>query len=234
MARQILAYDEYGTYLSTVHYHIDSEIGLIPSHILPLSNGTYISRNMFRGVPDETPVVSILDENLDHLSASRGRKRNSGFSVVDWFSEYQGDILYWETLKDTIFRIDDSGSIYPRYFVDFNENAAPQSFGSITDVYDRIDFANHPEAPAFATLVKFVQHDEAYVRFIFAFDTNLYYVKYNKRKEEANTFLILDSRGLYHPLYFTYYEAGQVYFSAYSMSAPGNDFAVFVFDDETL
>jgi len=234
MARQLLSYDEYGSYVSTVKYHIDSEIDLIPGHIFPLSNGTYISRNMFRGVPNETPVVSILDENLDHFLTIQGRTRNSGFSVADWFSEYHGEILYWETLNDTIFHIDDSGSINPRYFVDFNKNAAPQSFGSITDVYDRIDFANHPETPTFATLVKYVQHDEAHLRFIFTFDHNLYYVKYNKRNKKANTYLILDSRQLYEPLYFTYYEAGQVYFSAYSMSEPGNDFALFVFDDETM
>jgi len=231
MERRILSYDKNGTYLSSIEYYRNNENHLIPDKIFPLKNGKYISKNMYRGANSETPVASILDEDFNHLTSIQGRNLQTGITVVDVFCQHNGDILYWEVLNDTIYNIDNSGKINPRYFVDFNKHALPQSV-SKKDVYDKIEFLNIPEnVKKIASLVKYVQHDENFVRFIFAFANNVYYVRYNKKNRTTNTYWISDSRQLYEPLLFMYYEGGQVYFSASSTYETVNNPTIFVFND---
>lgn len=231
LERRIFSYDEKGTYLSSIEYYRNREKDLMPEKIFPLKNGKYISKNMFMGANSETPVASILDEDFDHLKAIQGRNLKTGITVVDLFCEHNGDILYWEVLNDTIYNIDNSGQINPRYFVDFNKHALPRSV-STKDVYDKIEFVNIPEnAKKIASLVKYVQHDENFVRFIFAFDNNVYYVRYNKKNKTTNTYWISDSRQLYEPLFFMHYKADQVYFFASLISNTANNPAIFVFND---
>jgi hypothetical protein len=85
------------------------------------------------------------------------------------------------------------------------------------DVYDLIDYTNHPEnINKTATYIRFVSEDDDQRRFMFAFQRKTPFVFYNKHSSTANVYFFEDRQQRFVPCLFAYYHDKQVYLSVMS------------------
>lgn len=230
-SKKILRYNEEGDYMATVKIATNSK-GLFPTTIYPLRNGNYISKNTFQGDSEKTPTLSLLDDQFENVYSISGRYLKTGFVISDNFFQYKDDILYWETLNDTIFAIENYKKISPKYFVDFNKYAIPNSVRKGKDVYDLIEYTNKPEnLNSIATFVRYVSEDEHFLRFIFVYNHKIHYTKYYKELGISKTFSINDNQNNYTPTPFLFVNGNKIYISLNSTKELESNPLLVVFDD---
>ena len=188
---------------------------------------------MFQGDHVNTPIASILDDEYNSVTIINGRNVTSGMTTGENFSQYQDEILYWEILCDTIFSVSDYNKISPKYFVDFGKYSIPQSERINKDVYDLIEYTNKEEnIKKTASFIWYVNEDDKYLRFMFVFNRQIYYVFYNKANKTAQTYCFENS-SKFKASPFVYYNNGRVYLSVSSEDEIENNPYIVVFE-ETL
>lgn len=189
---RILRFDPSGAYIRTEKVTIKNDQECIPYLIFPLGNRKYIAKNQFNGTPEAvTPALSLLDNNYNVVDKIEGRLCLTGFTLFDFISSdlKNNAATYWEALNDTIYTIVDS-KIFPKYVVDFGQNAIPIAERVNKDVYDLIDFVNKPENNKYATFVRYVYEEEKYVYFVFGYKKDVMLAKYDKQKRKSTVYTL--------------------------------------------
>ncbi len=233
LSKKVLCYDNTGRYLFSRSVDSNSD-KLFPTQIFPISNSAFIVKNTFRGNFEKVPVLSVLDDNYKYVANIDGRFLNTGFTVADNFSLFgKNEVLYWETLNDTIFSVVNGESIVPKYFVDFKEHAIPFSVRKGKDVYDLIDYTNKPQnISRIATFIRNVYEDDKLVRFMFVYNHKIYYTKYDKVKKTTRVFCFEDMKHRLKPQPFVKYMNGKVYLSVTSEGNFEKNPSLVVFSDK--
>jgi len=234
MTRRVLNHDLMGKYKNTTSIKASAN-GYIPSALCKLKDGNYISNNTFQGEPNKTPACSILDSNYNFVNAIKGRNLPDGITSYDNFYQFDNEILYWELFSDTIFTIQEFKHISGKYFIDFNEHALKKSERRGKDRYDLIQYSNKKDVVnRVATMIKNVYEDKNYLRFMFAMNKNIYYVKYNKKTNNVSTYKLEDKKGRFLLNPFVKYEKGYIYISASSTEAAENNPSLMMINDAFL
>lgn len=187
MSKKVLSYDFSGRYVASLSLK-NRYKNIIPNYIFPMPDGRFIAKNTFGGDNNPIPSYSILSEDYNVVTHIRGRYLKNGLTTFNCFSNTPDGVLFWELLNDTLFWAADKGTYAPKYYVDFNEKSLPHSIIS-KDIYDAIAFTNKPEnKKRYASLIRSVYEDDDYVTFVFVYDDNIYYAKYNKRHQETQIY----------------------------------------------
>ncbi len=187
MARKINSYEFNGQYLNSFSLK-DTYERILPNYIYPVNNDQFISKNTFGGDESKIPSYSILNKDYTIISSSTNRYLKDGITTMNNFFSNNKYILFWELLNDTIFSVTNNDAYLPKYHVNFNEKSFPNSIKKL-DIYDVIEFSNKPESKRkYASLIRSVSEDESYLRFLFFFNGNVHYVKYNKEERQARTY----------------------------------------------
>jgi hypothetical protein len=233
MAKKILCFDANGNFISSANIPPDNPYPL--SDIYPLKDGKYVGKNMFQGDHVSTPIGSILDERYNTVDVIEGKNVVTGMTVYDNFFQYQDEVLYWEALCDTIFSIPDAKKMSPEYYVDFGEYAIPQAERRGKEVYDLIDYTNKPEnINKTATFIRYVNEDDRYLRFMFAFRNKTPFVFYDKQQKTARVYFFEDKNNAFVPVLFAYYYNHAVYLSVMSETDMEKNPYLFVFDESVF
>jgi hypothetical protein len=231
MSRKVLCFNENGEFVSSTS--IDLEERYPVSRIYRLNSGQFIGRNMFRGDHEIVPLASLLDENYQFVYTIEGKHILSGLTSHDNFFEYQDEILYWETLNDTIFSIVNQ-TVKPKYFVDFGAQAIPEYVRG-KDVYEIIEFVNKPEnVYKTAILVGFVNEDEASVRFRFCYGQQVYYTYYDKANHDVNVYRLEDKNKRFRTSIYVCSHSDGLYVSALWEGDSEKNPCLFVLDESVL
>jgi len=169
--------------------------GWMPDHIFPFNDNLYVVRNTYGGEQTRVPLISVYDKNFNMLSSS-SRIQKNGSSLVDLFFPYKSEVLYWEILCDTIYSINKSAAITPKYFVDFGSSRVPEKISGSDDLYDRIEYVNKPENKGqYATMVGNVREDEKYLYFSFVYGYGIiHFARFDKKTGKAELFRLIDSQ----------------------------------------
>jgi hypothetical protein len=230
-SKKILMYDENGNFIFSTKINADNEYS--PSYLFPLNDGRFITKNTFQGDMAYTPIACILDEKLKEINTVEGNKIKTGLTTGDNFFQYDDEILYWETLCDTIFSIIDYKKMAPKYFVDFGKYSLPQTERIGKDVYDLIEYSNKPEnANKIASFIRYINESDDFLRFMFIFQSKVYYCYYDKLKKTTQTYCFEDVKKEFKPAPFVYYHDGYVYLSVFSESDFEKNPYLVVFDEK--
>jgi hypothetical protein len=194
MAKKLLLFDENGNFVSSVKLNPDYPI----SDFFPLENGDYVAKTMFQGDHQKVSIASIWDKDFNFVRTIEGRSVTTGMTVKNNFSQYKDQILYWETLNDTVFAINDYNEMTAKYFIDFGKNAIPASVRFGKDVYDLIDYCGKPEnADKIAGFVFNVVENDTELSFRFGFQSHTLYAFFNKENKTTQTFRFEDKTHQY-------------------------------------
>ena len=122
--------------------------------------------------------------------------QKNGSSLVDLFFPYKNEVLYWEILCDTIYSINKSAAITPKYFVDFGNRRLPEKISGSDDLYTRIEYVNKPEnKDRYATMVSNVREDEKYLYFSFVYGYGVInFARFDKKTGKTDLFRLVDSQ----------------------------------------
>lgn len=203
MAKKILSYDFKGNFINVVslkqHY-----TDILPNYIHPIQDNKFISKNTFGGEDRKTPSYSILGNDYTIRSHIKGRYLKNGITTLNNFFSNDDYTLFWELMNDTIFSIVNDTTYEQKYYVNFNEKAIPQSIKKL-DLYDAIELTNKPEnIKKYATLIRSVNEDKSFLRFVFAYNKEIYYVKYDKHSNEVRTYRLTYKDRTIEPLFYLY------------------------------
>ena len=184
------------------------------SDIYPFSDNKFIGRNSYRGEAASTPIMAVLDGDFNLISDVKNRHLGSYGISHNYCSLYGDNILYWEILNDTIFSLEE-WSMVPRYFVDFQQYAIPQSVRKDNETPLELSEWMTSSDSKLATGINCVCEDESNVVFVFVFredaeDGAIHYAKYDKKSRESSAFRFHDSQGHYESTYFMKYHEGSV------------------------
>lgn len=201
MGKKFVLYDLYGEFLDYVSLK-DTYTDLIPNYIFPIAEDKFISKNTYGGENNPKCSYSILDENYKIISNSNNRYLKDGVTSLNNFFSNDNTVLFWELLNDTIFSVTNDTGYNPKYFVNFHEKSLPSTIKDL-DLYDAIQFTNKPENKLkYASLIRCVNEDEDYVRFIFLYNEDVYYVKSNKKKNTTQTYKLSYNNMKIEPIIF--------------------------------
>ena len=201
MAKRILRYDWDGNYLNSVSLK-DAYTDIVPNYIFALPNNRYISKNTFGGDHQQTTSYSILDQDFNITSNIADKYLENGITFSNNFFADEDAVLFWEIFNDTVFSVTNDTTYAPKYFINFNTKSIPSNIKSL-DTYDIIDFTNKPENKSkYATLVRCVYEDAHYLRFIFAHNAEVYYVKSHKANNDTKTYKLSYPDKMVDPLIF--------------------------------
>jgi hypothetical protein len=229
VSRKLLAYDGKGAFLAD--FCTEASV----SALQPLGDGTYVAKNTYRGENNSTPAICFLDGNLVKTGEANNRFLTSGNYGFDNFYPSDEEILYWEFLNDTIFAINGQRTVYPKYFVDFNDYAIPRHIRDGSDEYELLDYLNNDGKAGLATAVKYVSEDAESIRFIFIRkEAILNYVRYDKGDGKAAVFRITDSWGRTTPQLFMKYGHGEIILSALDVNDVDANPQLFFVDEKRL
>ncbi len=201
MARKIITYDLNGKYLNstTLSGYYDE---ITPNYIYPITDNKFISKNTYGGDNRKTPSYSILDMNYHIISNSEKRYLKNGITTLNNFFAEHEYLLFWEPLNDTIFSVTNNESYSPKYYVNFNKKSLPSRIKKL-DLYEAIEFSNRSEnKERYASLIRCVSEDKLYVRFIFLYNEDVYYVKYGKQEEVTKIYKFVYTSNTIEPLIY--------------------------------
>lgn len=169
--------------------------GWMPDHIFPFNDNLYVVKNTYGGEQTRVPLISVYDKNFNMLCSS-SRIQKNGSSLVDLFFPYKNEVLYWEILCDTIYSINKSAAITPKYFVDFGNRRLPEKISGSDDLYTRIEYVNKPEnKDRYATMVSNVREDEKYLYFSFVYGYGVInFARFDKKTGKTDLFRLVDSQ----------------------------------------
>ncbi|ATA73302.1 hypothetical protein CGC49_08460 [Capnocytophaga sp. H4358] len=202
--KRMIIYDFQGRYKSTINLN-DRYDSITPNFIYPLSDGKFISKNMYGGSHRKTPSYSILKEDYSIEKNIKNRWLAHSFFSLNNFNVGDGkNMLFWEILNDTIFTITEKQECFPKYIVDFQEKSIPSDVKK-KEFYELIQFTNQPEnINKYASLVQNVYEDSDFLRFTFLFQRKIHYVKHDRNNNKTKVYLLtydnqnLGSRILFH------------------------------------
>lgn len=201
MSKKMMVYDIDGQFRNSIS--LDSLYDeVIPNYIFPIANDKFIAKNTFGGDFRKIPSYSILDEDFHILSKSENRHLTSGITTLNNFSSSGEYLLFWEPLNDTIFSVTNEVSYSPKYFVNFHERSLPNSIKNL-DLYEAMELSNQPENKTkYASLIRCASENEKYLRFIFLFNEDVYYVKYDKQSSKVKTYRFTSPSHTVEPLVY--------------------------------
>jgi hypothetical protein len=200
------------------------------SAMYPVNSKKFIGRKIYQGDRVTTPTLVILDENLELIDNISNRFLTSGIQIFDHCYSFNGNILYWEFLNDTIFSVEGT-DIIPRYYVDFDEFKIPKREGK--EISEIIEYINSNDSK-FASGIRHIQEDISDIRFIFGFKENINYVKYNKQTKEISLCYFYDSKETLEVQYFMKYSNGKIILSIHDpKDVEGNPKLLFI-DEKKL
>lgn len=201
MAKKIISYELNGKYLNTTSLS-DYYDEITPNYIYPIADNKFISKNTYGGDHRKTPSYSILDGNYHIISNSENRYLKNGITTLNNFFSEREYLLFWEPLNDTIFSVTNDETYSPKYYVNFNKKSLPSSIKKL-DLYEAIEFGNRSEnKEKYASLIRCVSEDMLYVRFIFLFNEDIYYVKYGKRDKLTKIYRFAYNSNTIEPLIY--------------------------------
>ena len=180
--------------------------------IYPIGNGMFVGKKKYQGDNTQVPTLAVLDRDLKLSFNTNNKYLTTGIGVFDYCYSYKNNILYWEFLNDTIYTIKEE-RLVPKFYVDFKEFKIPEIEKKNKTIPEIIDYINTSTSD-YATGVRYVQEDLSNVRFIFAFDESINYVRYNKQSGETLLYHFYDSMKLQELDYFMKYNDGQIILSA--------------------
>jgi hypothetical protein len=201
------------------------------SSIYPINNKNFIGKQKYQGDKIQTPSLTIIDENLDHIYTINNRFLTSGIGVYDYCYFFDDNILYWEFLNDTIFSVE-GGYIMPRYYVDFHKYKIPKAERKNREFYYIVEYIN--STPKLAFGIRYIQEDQFHIRFIFSFDENINYVRYNKQTKEVLLVYFYDSEKKLDVQYFMKYNDGKIFLSVYDIDDADSNPKLVIIDENTL
>ncbi len=169
--------------------------GWMPDHIFPFNNNLYVVKNTYSGDQVSVPLISVYDNNLNMISSS-SRMQKNGSSLADLFFPYKNEVLYWEILCDTVYTINKSAAIVPKYFVDFGSHRVPEEINGSDDLFDRIEYVNKDEnKDRYATMGSNVREDDRYVYFSFVYGYGIiHFARFDKISGKTSLFRLTDSK----------------------------------------
>lgn len=201
MAKKIVLYDLNDKFLDYVSLK-DSYTDIIPNYIYPIANDRFVSKNTYGGENNPIHSYSILDENYKVVSNIKNRYLNDGITSLNNFFADDHSVLFWELLNDTIFSVTNDSSYEPKYFINFNKKSLPQSIKNL-DLYDAMELTSRPEnKQKYASLIRCVYEDVDYLRFIFVYNEDVYYVKSDKNKGNTQTYKLSYNNRKVEPIIF--------------------------------
>lgn len=187
MAKKMVLYDLNDNFLDYVSLS-DTYTDIKPNYIYPISNDKFVSKNTYGGENNPIFSYSILDKNYKVISHIKNRYLKDGITSLNNFFADDHSVLFWELLNDTIFSVTDDSNYDPKYFINFNKKSLPQRIKNL-DLYDAIEFTKKPEnRKKYASLIRCVYEDVDYLRFIFIYDEDVYYVKSDKNNDTTQTY----------------------------------------------
>jgi len=169
--------------------------GWMPDHIFPFNSTMYVVKNTYSGEQISVPLISVYDENLNIISSS-SRMQKNGSSLADLFFPFKNEVLYWEILCDTVYTINRSAAIAPKYFVDFGTHRVPEKINGSDDLYNKIEFVNKEEnKDRYATMVSNVREDDRYLYFSFVYGYGIiHFARFDKINGKTAIFRLIDSK----------------------------------------
>lgn len=149
----------------------------------------YIGLNLWNGTPDlQTPTFSLFDKKLNCVKTIDNRFRSDGMAYYDVFYPYNGEMLYWEFLNDTIFVVNKELEVKPKYYVDFGNKKLSSVFnrssGDMSEKYEYI--LTNPAAVA--SRVSSVVENENGLYFLFKYNQKSYIGFFDKRSGNAKVY----------------------------------------------
>lgn len=231
MLKKILYYDYDGKYLNSIILP-DCEYPI--ADIQPLSSGGYIAKNMYQGIENSTPLGAVLNSSFQVDRKLLGRYVNTGFTVKDNFSSSPNSIVYVEAMNDTIYSIEKSGFVTPKYYVDFGKEGLTSEMRKDKDVYDIIDFVNKPDQIGkISCFIGRASEDETYVKFRYIKD-QVYFVYYNKKTGMISIFNFGDRSGEYRSNPYIESINGKLYVSLQSQNHTEGNPCIVVYDEKEI
>lgn len=205
MSKKIVYYELNGQYQNSISLkNFDDEI--IPNYIFPIASDRFISKNTYGGDNRETHSYSVLDGDFHIISKSENRYLKNGITTLNNFFSDGEYVLFWEPLNDTIFSVTNDDSYSPKYYVDFNKKSLPNNIKKL-DLYEAIEFSNKSENKIkYASFIRCASEDKQYLRFIFLFNEDVHYVKYNKQANKTKTYRLTSASSKIEPLIYLHDE----------------------------
>ncbi|HTO14969.1 MAG TPA: 6-bladed beta-propeller [Edaphocola sp.] len=229
MSKRIILYDLNGKYLK---YELlkDTYTDITPNYIFPIAQNKFISKNTYGGDNRKIPSYSILDENYKVISNLKNRYLKDGITSLNNFFSDNNSVLFWELLNDSLFSVTNDTTYSPKYFINFHEKSLPKSIRKL-DLYDAIELTNKPDnKQKYASLIRCVYEDLNYLRFIFLYNGEVYYVKSDKNKDYVKTYKFHYNNGEIVPI--IYFEDNKLVIPVSSFEDEGNPTLVII--DERL
>jgi hypothetical protein len=228
--QKILTYNAGGQFLYSKS--IQQKEGI--SIIYPIDNQKYISINRYKGGNTNTPSISFLNSRYEKIQDIDNAYLGSNDFDQNSFYSFQGEVLYWKFLNDTIFSIVRQKKVIPKYLVDFQKYAIPQPIRRTNDTEGLIEYINSTENPNLATLIRYIQEDSLYIRFSFIQKEALInYSRFNKITKNVETCHIIDSNHKLSPNYFMLHKDSSIIISAsYIDDEESNPSLVFVKEND--
>jgi hypothetical protein len=234
MSKKLLCFDGSGNFVSSIKLNI-TNTGYPVTDLFPLENGNYVAKNMFHGDQEKVPIASIWDKDFNFVRNIAGRLVTTGLTSHDNFSQYKDQILYWETLNDTVFVINNYNSMTAKYYIDFGKSAIPAYERAGKDVYDVIDYLNkQPENAKIAGQIRNVFENEEQLLFRFGFQSRTLYALYDKENKNTQVFHFEDKNNQYNVNGLCWYYQDSLYLTVIPETDSFQNPFLVVFDKRVL
>ncbi len=141
-------------------------------------DGGYVAKLGFNGNADISEELGYFDANFEFQDTIGSLKLNSGLWLGRPFSDYNGQVLYWRQLDNTVYSIDSHKRLKERYNIDFLKKNVP-SDREFADDYEKIEFINASPG-SYATYLSYVLETDVKLYFTFIYSSNKYLAVYDK------------------------------------------------------
>lgn len=125
---RIHSYDFQGKFLSSIHFvpkgEADHPLNFIYFLELPDSYSFLAFNNFTDGTTPNNPMFSLYDSTLTLVRDIPGREMTTGYMSTNLAYADKHEVLYWETIRDTIFSVTKEG-VRPKFVLDFGEKRSP-------------------------------------------------------------------------------------------------------------
>lgn len=143
--------------------------------------GYYTVNGSTGGSTEQNPLVSKYSREGKYIAGVKGRDVSESSFFLDGavMDPTHGCLLVWEPLRDTVFAVDEKG-IFPLLAFDFGDNAMPSSVQNLKPMHVRAKAFTAKRDPSFASMLRYIQTDDADWYFCFATsDGKCYVARYN-------------------------------------------------------
>ena len=163
-----------------------------PRKVYPAGNNQFVTREEYR--EEMEYAIGLLNADFSFVQPVAGKSKVAEMPTSEHFSPFEDELLYWDTLCDTIFSIKNLTNIYPKYYVDFGTYSIPRNVYK-KGTWALVEFLNEEEnADRYAGFIHNIHESQRYLTAFFSFhEDKLDFIVYDKVKKQAKNYALFDS-----------------------------------------